>query len=270
MRRSHWINRAGCMKFGQGLAAVTAVVILWHAASVTGMFGRIAPEYCELLLPAPGKVAQTIVTMLQTGYLWGNLWISLVRVGASFGLAILIGVPLGIGMAINITTRNLAEPFVRFLSPIPALAWVPLAILWFGLGDSAAIFIITLGAVFPIIFNTIQGVQDIDRHLVDAARMMGAGPLQVARRVMLPSLTPYLVTGFRNSMSNAWRVVVAAEMVGVPKGIGYMLTVGRGTGETGVTIVTIIVLGVVMLVVEQVIFEPLENRTRFWRAEARS
>jgi NitT/TauT family transport system permease protein/taurine transport system permease protein/sulfonate transport system permease protein len=204
--------------------------------------------------------------MLQSGYLWDNLLISLVRVGVSFVLAVLVGVPLGIGMAVNATTRNLAQPFVRFFSPIPALAWVPLAILWFGLGDQAAVFIISLAAVFPIIFNTIQGVQDIDRHLVDAARMMGADSYQVFRRVMMPSLTPYLVTGFRNGMSNAWRVVVAAEMVGVPKGIGYMLTMGRGTGETGITIVTIIILGVVMLVVEGVVFGPLENRTRFWRA----
>jgi NitT/TauT family transport system permease protein/taurine transport system permease protein/sulfonate transport system permease protein len=259
------INRASFKRVWQGLAAVAAVILLWHVASVTGLFGRIALEYCDLLLPTPAKVAQTIVVMLKSGYLLDNLLVSLVRVGISFGLAILIGVPLGVGMAVNDTTRNLAQPFVRFFSPIPALAWVPLAILWFGLGDQAAIFIVTLAAVFPIIFSTIQGVHDIDRHLLDAARMMGADSCQVFRRVMMPSLAPYLVTGFRNGMSNAWRVVVAAEMVGVPKGIGYMLTVGRGTGETGVTIVTIIVLGVVMLVVEELIFGPLENRTRFWR-----
>jgi NitT/TauT family transport system permease protein/taurine transport system permease protein/sulfonate transport system permease protein len=95
--------------------------------------------------------------------------------------------------------------------------------------------------------------------------MMGASRLQVIRRVMLPSLVPYLVTGFRMGLGYAWRVVIAAEMVGVPNGIGYMLTIGRSTGRTEITIVTMIVLGVMMLVVEEVIFAPLERRTATWR-----
>jgi len=253
----------------EGSLAVAAFLLLWQVASATGLFGRLDPAYSQLLLPSPGAVAAALFKMAQTGYLWSNIWTSAFRVGVSFALGIVIGVPLGIGMAVAPTVKNISEPFVRFLSPIPALAWVPLAILWFGLGDGAAIFIITLAAVFPIIFNTIQGVHDIDWRLVDAARMLGAGRRQVFKRVMLPSLTPYLVTGFRNSMANAWRVVVAAEMVGVPHGIGYMLTVGRGTGETSITFVTIIVLGAIMLVIEEAIFSPLENRTRFWRSAAK-
>lgn len=105
----------------------------------------------------------------------------------------------------------------------------------------------------------------MDAHLVDAARMMGAVRWQILRRVMLPSVIPHLVTGFRLGLGFAWRVVIAAEMVGVPKGIGYLLNVGRSTGRTDITIVTMVTLGVLMLVVEELIFAPLENRTRFWR-----
>jgi NitT/TauT family transport system permease protein/taurine transport system permease protein/sulfonate transport system permease protein len=192
----------------------------------------------------------------------------LVRVLIGFALSVVIAVPLGVGMTTSPALNNVAEPFVRIFSPIPGVAWVPLAILWFGLGDMAAIFIITLGSVFPIILNTVQGVRDVDTRLVDAARMMGATQWQIMRRVMLPSLIPYLITGFRTGLGFAWRVVIAAEMVGVPKGIGYMLTVGRSTGRTEVTIVTMITLGLLMLIVEEFIFAPLEDRTRSWRRTA--
>jgi ABC-type nitrate/sulfonate/bicarbonate transport system permease component len=255
-------------RFWQGGLALAAFLLLWQTASVTGMFGRMSPEYSLFLLPPPKVVFLALAEMIRTGYLWDNLSISIVRVMIGFALSVFIGLPLGIGMAISPTVNNLAEPFVRIFSPIPGVAWVPLAILWFGLGDEAAIFIITVGAIFPILLNTMQGVHDVDTHLVDAARMMGATRWQVIRRVMLPSLVPYLVTGFRTGLGYAWRVVIAAEMVGVPKGIGYMLTIGRSTGRTEITIVTMIVLGVLMLVVEELIFAPLERRTGAWRRAA--
>jgi NitT/TauT family transport system permease protein/taurine transport system permease protein/sulfonate transport system permease protein len=255
-------------RFWQGGLALTAFLLLWQAASVTGIFGRVSPEYSLFLLPPPKVVFLALAEMIRTGYLWDNLSISIVRVLIGFVLSVLIAVPLGIAMAISPTVNNLAEPLARIFSPIPGVAWVPLAILWFGLGDEAAIFIITVGAVFPILLNTIQGVRDVDTHLVDAARMMGADRWQVVCRVMLPSLVPYLVTGFRMGLGFAWRVVIAAEMVGVPKGIGYMLTIGRSTGRTEITIVTMIVLGFLMLVVEELIFAPLEKSTATWRRSA--
>jgi NitT/TauT family transport system permease protein/taurine transport system permease protein/sulfonate transport system permease protein len=255
-----WLTR-----YIQGGISLAIFLAIWHVASSTGLFGRIDSEYSLLLLPLPETVLKAIIETIRDGSLWGNVSVSIIRVAAGFLLAVLIGIPLGLGMALSRVCNNFSEPFVRVFSPIPGIAWVPLAILWFGLGDKAAIFIITIGSVFPIVINTIQGVRDVDAHLVDAARMMGATHLQVIRRVMLPSLIPYLVTGFRVGLGFAWRVVIAAEMVGVPKGIGYMLNVGRSTGRTDITIVTMVTLGVLMLVVEELIFAPLENRTRFWK-----
>ncbi len=245
-------------RFWQGALAIAGIFLLWHFASMTGMFGRMSPEYSLLLLPPPAVVIRAFGEMIRSGYLWDQLSVSLVRVLIGFALSVVIAVPLGVGMATSPTLNNVAEPFVRIFSPIPGVAWVPLAILWFGLGDKAAIFIITMGSIFPIILSTVQGVRDVDTRLVDAARMMGATQWQIIRRVMLPSLIPYLITGFRNGLGFAWRVVIAAEMVGVPKGIGYMLTVGRSTGRTEVTIVTMITLGLLMLIVEEFVFAPLE------------
>jgi ABC-type nitrate/sulfonate/bicarbonate transport system permease component len=252
----------------QGTLAITIFFVVWHFASITGLFGRISPAYSVLLLPPPVVVFKALGRMAWSGYLWDEVSVSLVRVLIGFSLSVLIAVPLGIGMALSPSVNNFSEPFVRIFSPIPGVAWVPLAILWYGLGNEAAIFIITVSSIFPILLNTVQGVRDVDPNLVDAARTMGATRWQVIRRVMLPSLIPYLITGFRTGLGYSWRVVITAEMVGVPKGIGYMLAVGRSTGHTEITIVTMITLGLMMLIVEELVFAPLERRTSSWRRTA--
>lgn len=259
MRRASW------RRLWQGGLTIVVALAFWQIASNTGIFGRTSPESSRLLLPPPAIVFSSLVVMVRSGYLLDNVSISVLRVLCGFVLASLIAVPLGIAMALSATIHNLVDPIVRLVSPIPGVAWVPIAILWFGLGDQAAIFIIAIGSIFPILLSTIQGVQDVDSRLVDAARTMGASQWQILQRVMLPSLIPYLVTGFRTGLSFAWRVVIAAEMVGVPKGIGYMLTVGRSTGQTEITIVTMLVLGVLMILVEELIFNPLQSYTDAWR-----
>ncbi len=246
-------------------AALAGFIGLWHAASVTGLFGRLPPAYASLLLPRPGRVWAALRESAASGYLWEQLSVSLGRVAIGFAVSVAIGVPLGLAVALSPAADAVIDPFVRVFSPIPGVAWVPLAILWFGLGDRAAVFIITVGSVFPILLSTAQGVRAVDRTLVDAAQMMGARLHQLLRRVVLPSVVPFLVTGFRLGLGFAWRVVIAAEMVGVPRGIGYMLNVGRSTGHTEVTFMTIGILGALMIVAEELVFAPLERRTSHWR-----
>lgn len=251
-----------------GALALAAFLALWHAASVTGLFGRVQPVYAQLLLPTPGAVARAALESAGSGELWVQVSVSLWRVVLGFGIAVALGIPLGLAAAFSPTAGAAVEPFVRLLSPIPGVAWVPLAILWFGLGDAAAVFIIAIGSVFPVLLATRQGARAVDGRLVDAARTLGARPVALLRRVLLPSLVPYLVTGFRLGLGFAWRVVIAAEMVGVPKGIGYMLNVGRSTGRTEVTLLTMAVLGALMIAAEELVFAPLERRTEPWRAGA--
>jgi len=253
----------------QGAFTIGAGLLLWHIASNTGLFGRTTPEYSRLLLPPPSAVLSSLIDMVRSGYLLGNVSISILRVVAGFLIAVVIAVPLGISMALSPNIHSFTNPIVRLLSPIPGVAWVPIAILWFGLGDEAAIFIIAIGSIFPILLNTIQGVHDTDKRLIDSARTMGATRLQVVHRVMLPRLAPYLATGFRTGLSFAWRVVIAAELVGVPKGLGYMLTVGRSTGRTEITIVTMLVLGALMIAFEELVFSPLAAYTDAWRGPTR-
>jgi ABC-type nitrate/sulfonate/bicarbonate transport system permease component len=249
----------------QGALSITVFLIVWHIASVTGLFGKMPLDYSLLLLPPPEKILATILNELSTGYLIQQLSISLLRVVIGFIISAIIGLSIGLAMALRPTVDNIFQPFVQIFSPVPGIAWVPLAILWFGLGNQAAIFIIIVGSIFPIIINTVQGAKDVDINLVNAAKTMGATHAQILKRVMLPSIIPYIVTGLRLGFGFAWRVVIAAEMVGVPNGLGYMLSEGRATGKTDVTIVTMVCLGVIMIIFEKILFEPLERRTRFWR-----
>ena len=253
---------------GPGLRSVLSVMlflVLWQAASNTGLFGRYPLDLMRLLLPSPVQVLSTAQQLMASGQLFGHVSTSVYRVMAGFLIATAIGVPLGILVALWRVAEDVLRPFVLLLQPIPGVAWVPIAIIWFGLGNTSAIFIIAIGAIFPILLNTKQGIQDVDQRLVDAALTLGACPRQVLARVYLPFIAPYLVTGFRLGTGFAWRVVLAAEMVGVSHGLGYLLSMGRGIGRTDITLVTMLTIGLLMAATDAWLFTPLEQITNRWR-----
>lgn len=251
--------------FWQGCFGIACIFLLWTIASATGIFGRVDEKTARLLLPMPTVVAEELWKMLSNGYLLSNIWVSMKRVLAGFGIAVAVGLPLGILMGVSETIRNCVYPVVRFFSPIPGVAWVPLAILWFGLGNKAAIFIIVMGSLSPIVVNTLQGVLDVDRKLYDVMHIMEANWWQITKYCIIPSIFPYIMSGFKLGLGFAWRVVIAAELVGVPKGLGYVLSVGRSTANTSVTLITIISLGVIMMLMEEVLFRIIEKHTNKWK-----
>ena len=187
------------------------------------------------------------------------------RVLAGFAIAVAIGLPVGILVGLSENIRNTFYPIIRFISPIPGVAMVPLAILWFGLGNSAAIFIIVMGSISPIIVNTFQGMQNVDRRLENVLGIMEASMMQRIRYCVIPSILPYVVAGFRLGLGMAWRVVIAAELVGVPRGMGYVLSVSRNTADTAATLIVIITLGVVMILMEEVLFRVIEKHMNKWK-----
>lgn len=250
----------------EGILSIAILILIWNIASSTGIFGHVTVKSSQLLLPPPSKVLKSIYEMIVSGDLISNLLVSLVRVLKGFAIAVCIGIPVGIFMGLNKHFYNFINPIFRIISPIPRVAWVPLAILWFGLGDVAAIFIITVGSISPIITNTLQGVQDVDPILNQALQTMGASKIQIITKCILPSIIPNIVSAFRLGIGFAWRVVIAAELVGVPNGLGYILNVGRSTGHTEVTIVTILCLGAMMILMDRVLFVPIENMTKKWKA----
>ena len=250
----------------EGVIAIVALLAIWQIASTTGMFGRVSVRASQLLLPAPIKVFKSIYEMVISGYLLSNLLVSIIRVLKGFALAVVIGIPVGILMGTNKHFYNFINPIFRLIAPIPGVAWVPLAILWFGLGDSAAVFIITMGSLSPIITNTLQGVKSVDPILIQALDTMSATRLQKVTKCIIPSIIPHIVSGFQLGFGFAWRVVIAAELVGVPNGLGYVLNTGRSTGQTDITIVTILCLGFIMFFTDQFLFKSISNLTRNWQS----
>ena len=251
--------------FIQGCIGVALVLILWTLASVTGLFGKMDRETAAMLFPLPSAVAEELAEMLQSGYLLFNLWVSMIRVLIGIAIAVGIGLPVGILIGASETVHNIVYPLIRFVSPIPGVAWVPLAILWFGLGNSAAIFIIVMGSLSPIIVNTYQGMKNVDQRLYHVLDIMEAGWPERIRYCVIPGIMPYVLAGFRLGLGFAWRVVIAAELVGVPRGMGYVLSVGRSTGDTAATLIVIITLGAVMIFMEEVLFRAIERHTNKWK-----
>ncbi|MCI9633169.1 MAG: ABC transporter permease [Ruminococcus sp.] len=249
----------GCM--------VVLVLLLWQLASDTGLFGKYDINRGRLMFPSPVFVLQRMIELIGNGYLLKHIWISFKRVITGFFFSVLLGLPIGILMGRNENINMFLQPLFKILAPIPGVAWVPLAILWFGLGDRAAIFIIIVSAITPIVINTIQGVESIDPNLESAMIMLRASKWQSMKFLIIPSVIPYIVTGFKLGLGYAWRVVIAAEMVGVPDGLGYVLNLGRSTAQTEITFITIIVLCVMLALIEKCLFGPLEKITGAWKKE---
>lgn len=240
----------------ESILSIVIFVLIWKIASATGIFGRVSVKSSELLLPPPEKVVTSMYDLFASGYIGKHILVSFWRVIRGFGLAVAIGVPVGILMGISRDAKNLLNLIFRLFSLIPGVAWVPLALLWFGIGDSAA-----------IVINTMQGVKDVDPNLQQALQTMGASKWQQIIHCIIPCIIPHMISGFRLGLGFAWRVVIAAELVGVPDGIGYVLNVGRSTGHTEITIVTILLLGIIMILMEEVIFVTLERRLSHWKGD---
>ncbi|HYO74267.1 MAG TPA: ABC transporter permease [Archangium sp.] len=183
------------------------------------------------VFPTPQQVLQGLVGMVRSGLLWRYAADSLLRVGAGFGLALTVGMGLGMVMGLYPAVAAALGPVVQFLRPISPLAWVPIAILFFGVGDGAAISLIFLAACLPLALHTTGAVATVPAIYLNAGRNFGLSPPRLFFRVLLPAAMPQLLVGVRVSLWVAWQVVVAAEMIAVDSGLGYMIVDARNAGK---------------------------------------
>lgn len=204
-------------------ATIIGVLALWWVAT-TGL--RLLNP---LRLPAPVEVWAALRQILDSGYAGATLWQhaahSLGLVARGFAVAVITGVPLGLLMGWSRRAEALINPIFLLLRPIPALAWIPLAIVWFGLGDTGKVFVIWLTAFVPCVINAFSGVRNIDTILIAAARTQGASTAQVLRHVVIPGAMPMIFTGLRLSLQASWTTLVAAELVGAFFGLGRVLNI---------------------------------------------
>ena len=229
------------------LGLLTALLVIWQLVS---MF--VLDKTTAILLPAPTTVLKAFWELLSSGDLLVHMRDSLRREIVAFIWAI-SAVPLGIAMGWSKAINEQVDPLIEVLRPVPPLAWIPLSILWFGIGDVQNQFIIFLGMFFPILLNTISGVKNIEPNLVRAAQCLGASESRVLRRVILRAALPQIITGVRVGLGVGWMALVAAELVGANSGLGFLINDARTLLRTDIVIVGMITIGIVGLVIDRTI-----------------
>jgi NitT/TauT family transport system permease protein len=228
---------------------------LWQAFAWWGPF---PPK----LFPGVDKIVSAFVRLIVTGILPVHAFWTLVRLVIGFGLGAALGVAVGMAMGRSRWAEDLLLPIVSVGNPIPGLAYAPLFVIWFGLGDVPAILLVGFAASFPVAVNTWTGVKAVKEIWIRAARSMGAGERQLFRKVVLPGALPYLLTGLRLGLARAWRVLIAVEMLtSVRLGLGWLIFGAREFLNTDVMLAGIAVIGLVGLALEKLVFERLERFT---------
>jgi NitT/TauT family transport system permease protein len=203
------------------------------------------------LFPGPWEVGLGIVELIRKGLLLKYIAASLFRVTWGFSLAVLVGVPFGLFLGWFRPAHQAFNPLIQILRPISPIAWIPLAILWFGVSDAAPIFLIFLASVFPITVSATAAVQNLQPVYLRAARNFGLGRLQLFRRVILPGTLPQILTGVRIALGVAWLVVVAAEMIAVNSGLGYLIIDARNAGKRyDLVVAGMVVIGLIGLALD--------------------
>jgi NitT/TauT family transport system permease protein len=227
----------------------------------------------EFILPRVESVlailAAPTVDILGSGSLIDNALLSIERVLLGFGLAAAVGIPVGIVMGYWKRAEDFLDPAIQLFRPIPPLAWIPLALAWFKTGIVSMTFIIFIGAVFPVLLNTVDGVKSVNRTWVESAFTFGATQAQILRKVILPAALPTVWTGLRLGFGIAWMCVVAAEMLpGTTSGLGYLIMYAYNWGQSQVIIAGMIVIGLIGLGIDG-LFRVIENREFRWRGMIR-
>jgi ABC-type nitrate/sulfonate/bicarbonate transport system permease component len=239
-------------------ASITGALFLWGAFTAAGWVDRI-------LLPSPLEVVRSLVEGVRDGSLLRHVGASLLRVIEGFAIALVAAVPLGIAMGMSRVVRGVLEPLLELLRPIPPIALIPLAILWFGIEELSKVLIIAYGAFFPILLNTMAGFREVDSVHVRAAQALGAKRHHIFRDVVLRSAFPFIVVGARLGMGMAFIVLVAAELIASSAGLGFLISDARYNFRTDQMFLGMAMIGVLGFALNKALLE-VERRLLKWKS----
>jgi len=246
--------------------AMLIFLVIWQGVFLL----KIAPDY---VLPSPGQVFSTMKIQFEEGTLFTAGWNSLRRGVQGFAIAILIGTPIGILLGLNKGIRLVLKPIVTGLQQLPSVAWVPAAIIWFGLSNATIYAVILLGAVPSIAAGLSSGVDQIPQQYLKVGKVLGASRWQTIRRIVLPASFPGFLAGLEQGWAFAWRSLMAAELIAVSPalgiGLGQLLDAGRQLGDMSMVLGAIISIMLVGILVEKVFFSPIRESTLRVRGLAR-
>jgi taurine transport system permease protein len=243
---------------------LTAIVLLWWWVAAEQW---ISP----LFLPAPGQVLGKLISIagpqgFMDATLWQHLAASLLRILTALFAAVLIGIPVGIAMGLSPTVRGILDPLIELYRPVPPLAYLPLMVIWFGIGETSKILLIYLAIFAPVAMSTMAGVRSVQQVRVRAARALGATRAQVVWYVILPGALPEILTGFRIGLGVGWSTLVAAELIAATRGLGFMV---QSAGEFLATDVVLAGIGVIAVIAFclELGLRALQRRLTPWHGE---
>jgi NitT/TauT family transport system permease protein len=237
-------------KFFWPIAAAALLLCFWHySVSWTG----------TKVFPSPLSVEKGISELLHKHVLWADIGDSLRRVAIGYGAAVVIGIPLGLCLGWFPAANQVVNPLLQILRPISPIAWIPIAIIFFGIGDPAAIFLVFLGSFFPIVVAAVGGVSSVPLIFRRAGRNFGLSNAQLLRKVVFPAALPQILIGLRIALGIAWLVVVAGEMIAVDSGLGYLVIDSRNSGKRyDLVVAAMLIIGVIGLLLD-VAFRRIEK-----------
>ena len=245
-----------------GLGFPILLVILWdRAVALTGT--RLVPSPYQVAVMMYDFSFGGVYDDAFSGTILTHVWKSVQRVYGGFFLAAVIGIPLGMLIGRIKILRQLLDPTISLLRPIPVTAWLPLSMIFFGLGPNAAIFLVFLGAFYPILLNTMFGVRSVDPRLFEAASMLGCSGSAMFRQIILPASLPAIFNGLRIAHGFAWILIVVGEMTGVPTGLGSVVMDGRTLSRTDLVVTGMIVIGACGFITDRIIVT-ISNRVLSW------
>ncbi|RDW15559.1 ABC transporter permease [Oceanobacillus chungangensis] len=233
------------------------LLIVWEILSRLEVF----PAY---MLPAPSVVLGTIVGLGQDGSLWGHIGITTYRVLAGFVLGTAVAVVLGSFVGFYQKAEQLFDPMIQAFRSIPSLAWVPLFILWMGIGEPSKITMIAVGVFFPVYLNIISGIIGVDRKLIEVGKINKLNSFQLVSRIILPASLPSFLTGLRSGLGLGWMFVVAAELMGASQGLGYLLVLGQNTLSPETILASIILFALIGKLTDWIL-KIIEARALHWQ-----
>ena len=201
-------------------------------ALIVGVWWAVVAASGSVVFPTPWQVVTGTAELVRDGSLWEHIGASLFRVGTGFLLAVVMAVPLGLWMGWVKGAYFTLNPLFQMLRPISPIAWIPIAILWFGVGNISPIFLIFISSVFPMIVQTTAGVHTIEQRYLRAAANFGVSRRTLFRHVVIPAVLPQVIVGMRIGLGVAWLVVVAAEMIALRSGLGYLIIDSRNAGQS--------------------------------------
>ena len=266
-RRNHRQRLETLRAFVLGAGFPILLIVIWdRAVAITGT--RLIPSPYQVAVMMYDFTFGGIYDDAFSGTILTHIFKSMQRVYGGFLLAALIGIPLGMMIGRIKVLRQLLDPTISLLRPIPVTAWLPLSMIFFGLGPNAAIFLVFLGAFYPILLNTIFGVRSIDPRLFEAASMLGCSGAKMFRQIVLPASLPAIFSGLRIAHGFSWILIVVGEMTGVPTGLGSVVMDGRTLSRTDLVITGMIVIGACGFITDRIIVA-ISNRLLSWSPQHR-